>query len=59
MRTIAAAGDPARTIRIPADVLARLREAAQRNGRSQNTEIVQRLVESLERDTHAKSASSA
>lgn len=35
------------TIRFPVDVLAAVRSAAQRNGRSQNSEIVFRLAQSL------------
>jgi hypothetical protein len=47
MPLIATSKDPAVTIRFPKQVLTAVKTAAKTNGRSQNSEIVFRLAESL------------
>lgn len=49
-RVIARADDQAVTVRFPPGLLDRLDDASKRNGRSRNTEIVQRLTDSLNND---------
>lgn len=45
---VAKADDQAVTVRFPPGLLDRLDAAAQREGRSRNTEIIRRLAESLD-----------
>lgn len=53
-RVTARAGDQALTVRFPPGVIARLDAASKRNGRSRNSEIVQRLIDSLDMDKRRK-----
>lgn len=48
MQMVASANDTALTVRFPKSVLKSLDKAAKKNGRSRNTEIIVRLVQSLE-----------
>lgn len=49
-RVIARAGDQPVTVRFPPGVVERLDAASKRAGRSRNSEIVVRLVDSLDQD---------
>lgn len=53
-RTLARADDQSVTVRFPPGLIPRLDEAAKRNGRSRNSEIVQRLADSLDQDERKK-----
>ncbi len=53
-RGIARANDQALTVRFPPGLIARLDAASRRNGRSRNSEIVQRLTDSLDQDKRKK-----
>lgn len=53
-RGIARATDQALTVRFPPGLIDRLDVASQRNGRSRNSEIVQRLTDSLDQDDRRK-----
>jgi predicted transcriptional regulator len=53
-RTLARADDQSVTVRFPPGLIPRLDEAAGRNGRSRNSEIVQRLTDSLDQEKRKK-----
>lgn len=53
-RVIAKAHDQAVTVRFPAGLLDRIDEAAVRRGRSRNSDVVMRLIKSLDADDLAE-----
>ncbi len=59
MSLVAKTNDPSVRIRFPKKVLRDLDQAAARNGRSRNSEIVHRLAQSLQSDALQSPAAAA
>jgi len=55
-RYIAQASDPAQSLRLPRSLHKKITEAAEKSGRSRNSEIIKRLMDSFDQEAHEKVA---